>query len=278
MKLKSLIFLLLSFFCMPSQAIYQSYIWFGIHENGIVIYYGQLVYMSNPDDTPNPCYRMSRCEIGLSTLWFIGSTPSPNQRVHRWITPPTAQWVLTAPTMGDLGDNMGKNLGFPVDVNFGNMSSEGMTDYIMCITYRINGGAPQYMPGGFYCTGADGSGGSPPPARCEALTQDITFNYGALNASQVNGSVQKGQFSLRCDRNATVRIYAKGLGSGGLLTMNKSLSSRLRIANVAADKGYTTKVWANSQSSYEVSSTLEVSGDVPLGSFSGSTVIVMDIQ
>ncbi|KYQ98599.1 hypothetical protein AWY96_08730 [Serratia plymuthica] len=181
--------------------------------------------------------------------------------------------------MGDLGDNMGKNLGFPVDVNFGNMSSEGMGFVSMCISYRINGGTPQYINlGGYYCSGRDGGGGSPPPARCEALTQDITFNYGALNASQVNGSVQKGQFSLRCDRNATVRIYAKGLASGGLLTMNKSLSSRLRIANVAADKGYTTKVWANSQSSYEVSSTLEVSGDVPLGNFSGSTVIVMDIQ
>lgn len=178
--------------------------------------------------------------------------------------------------MGDLGDNMGKNIGFPVEVNFGNMSSEGLGFVIMCISYRINGGTPQYMEG--YCTTWDGGGGTPPPARCEALTQDITFNYGALNASQVNGSVQKGQFSLRCDRNATVRIYAKGLASGGLLTMNKSLSSRLRIANVAADKGYTTKVWANSQSSYEVSSTLEVSGDVPLGNFSGSTVIVMDIQ
>lgn len=234
--------------------------------------------MSNPDDFPNPCYRMSRCEIGLGTRWYESdwSTISPKQQVHRWITPAAAQWVLSAPTMGDLGDNMGKNSGFPVYVDFGVMTSEGMGFVNMCISYRINGGAPQYM-NDYYCT-KDGIGGGSPPARCEALTQDIAFNYGALNASQVNGSVQKGQFSLRCDRNATVRIYAKGLASGGLLTLNKSLGSRLRIANVAADKGYTAKVWANSQSSYEVSSTLEVSGDVPLGNFSGSTVIVMDIQ
>lgn len=240
-------------------------------------YFGMLHNWSGPDAYPNPCYKASRCEIGMGIRWLKedGSSISPKQQLTRWMTPANAKWTVAPTTMGELGDKFRENIGVPQRVDFDYMSSAGLMLPFVCLTYRINGGTTQYTG---YC--ADYGQSPPEPTQCDALTKDMRLDYRELTADRVEGALQKGLFTLSCNRDATVRIYAKGLTSGGILNLNaaKTLRSKLLIGNVAADKGITATVKEKMPASYEVSSTLMSSGDITEGSFFGSTVVVVEIQ
>ncbi|HCR2978023.1 hypothetical protein HAP49_20435 [Serratia marcescens] len=229
------------------------------------------------DSYPNPCYRAAACELGLQ-LYFTQDLS--NLRPYggaSWFA--KGAWVSNAENLGDLGKALRKNVSLPVErVLYSGAVSPGREGDVpvTCMVYRVNGGAQQHFVN--TCINVVGGGGAI-GTWCEPKGGAITFNYGVIESSEVNGQTRSAPYSLWCNRTVTAKVYAKNLSGGRLyLSGDRRLYADLTIDGNELGTGITKVFREGVTSSYTIKSTLGSSGEIQAGEFSGSTVVYIDIQ
>ncbi len=231
------------------------------------------------DSDPSPCYRVGACELGLQLYLTEDYSNYIPKGAPSWFA--RGAWLSAEENLGDLGKALRKNVGLPMMrlLYIGTDTPNTLSQVtLVCLVYRTNGGAPRWFPDNRFCSTTAGGIG-PEGTWCEPRGGAITFNYGTVESTAVNGRTRSAPYSLWCNRTVTAKVYAKNLSGGRLyLSADRRLYTDLTIDGRELGTGVTKVFNEGVVSNYTIQSTLGSSGEPQGGQFSGSTVIYIDIQ
>lgn len=236
------------------------------------------------DDTPNPCYGLSACTLFISHRHNEDGTSSYSVKNY-YGTGGTGYYafLLTAKTMGELGSLMKPTLNLPITGTMTHSSDKTIPDECVGIFYAA---------GSNFGTGASSvnnqfnghpllpssvCGVAPTPSTtCNFDNDVINLEHGVLSSAEVEGHAVSGTVNITCSKVAELKLYMYP-DSTIPLSDSGDFYSELYVDDVLIP---------TTGASYEVDytrtlnlkSVLRHTGSVKAGSFSGSAIIVMELN
>ncbi|WP_199636764.1 exotoxin [Serratia sp. PAMC26656] len=232
-------------------------------------FYYELLDWTTDDNTPNPCYRNSKCEILLTSNHNTIGIPSDTGGY--WSANGNS-WVSNSATMGILGQNFKQFVGIP---RSGSFTYSNILGGSSCVGMF-------YRTGGILGTNITRLPGSicaiPPEEKnaCEIKTPQLTLDHGVLAPEQLNNNTATGSLLLSCNQTTKIQLYISENTGGVILRSDGSLFSNLTLNGQPASKGIALQVGPTG-TTVQVSSVLRAVGNVEAGVFQGSAVALLSL-
>ncbi|AOO58994.1 TPA: hypothetical protein PJH99_002932 [Raoultella ornithinolytica] len=236
------------------------------------------------DDTPNPCYGLNACTLFISHRHNEDGTSSYSVKNY-YGTGGTGYYafLLTAKTIGELGTLMKPTLNLPITGTINHSSDKTIPDECVGIFYAA---------GSNFGTGTSSSdnqfNGHPllpssvcgvaptPSSTCNFDNDVINLDHGVLPSAEVNGHAVSEAINITCSKVAEMKLYMYP-DSKIQLSDNGDFYSDLYVddalipsTGVSYDVDYTRTL--------NIKSVLRSSGILQPGTFSGSAIIVMELN
>lgn len=152
----------------------------------------------------------------------------------------------------------------------------------MTVTSKLNSSASYVLclivDGTSFCEYGSAGVTNPvePPVTCS--TTDTTIDHGSVKPSEISGHTRSTMLAIRCTGAASVRVKASSYSaSSGLKLGSGAVTSFLTLNGNSAEVG-TGYMSVNTGTQVTVTSVLVPAGAVPPGVYSGSIVLVTDMQ
>ncbi|WP_436411332.1 MrpH family fimbial adhesin [Serratia marcescens] len=218
------------------------------------------------DTTPNPCYGLKICIVGISHRHELnGQGGTYTDSLHS----SGVREILTARTVGELGKIYKRYYPLP---RRGTQHHGGPAQTQECVgIFYINN-----SPSGIHPMPGSICGIAPPPVGvCGIEDGAITLEHGTKSLAEINGDTTTGYLRVKCSSVMNVILYVKTEVNGKLyLDANKSLYSTIKVNGNSGDKGY--QFYANNSGvSVPITSTLTSNGATGAGVFSGQTIAIL---
>ena len=162
----------------------------------------------------------------------------------------------------------------------GETSHKGDTIRNECVTLFLT--SKSKAGGGYMFPGAI-CGVSPPPGGIcsfDVGNPNIFLDHGRIQDDMINGNVASQYLTVKCSKDTIVRVYSIS-DTESRLKLKQNLYSRLTLNNYplnASHGGVQMFVQSNYPTNAELKSTLETTGTVAPGAFSGMISIIMTID
>lgn len=280
--------LLLLMLAAPSHSAIFSKITKSTSSGGDSTYYYVISSWDYADATPNPCFGLPVCYVGISHRHTLSGRNGATVTVWSSKGVPC---VSSSATIGELGKCVAA---FPSNIKGSSTSGTAgvrlVTPY-SGMTGHIGNSVIQECVGIFWATSTmtednnvgtllPGSvcGIAPPPAGACGMPDAIMLDHGSLAADDVQDHVAQQQISIDCNKSIDGRLYLQGGVSNGKLPLGGGITSTIALnGSTLTDAGMLIplKVGANP---LMITSTLSTSGKITTGEHTGQGVLILTLN
>ena len=156
----------------------------------------------------------------------------------------------------------------------------------VCVGFIPTSGSNPGLPGAQVCNAYDGEGEYDPSEEtvppCTVSSQMIKLNHGALSSRDVANNTTTTSLSLTCTESATYTISAGASSSktDGEIPMSGNITSKLYDVTTTSTSFSSpiTKTFKKGINTLQIQSRLETNGKVTGGNYSGSGVLIFNLD
>lgn len=234
------------------------------------------------DPTPNPCFNLSKCTIFISHKHRADG--SSGYHIDKAWDSKYHDFILTAPTMGELGKGIKQIFSFPYTSTTRHSSVKVTWQECVGIFYAPGKNLGEYSSAAQLSKFQHYSllpnsicGSAPPPSgSCDFEQPELNLDHGILNNQQLEGNEVSNDVNIRCTTSQNLSIYIFSADKIPLRD-DGSLYSTLYINDkTLGSAGFALEV--TDRATVSIKSVLHTQGRVSGGTFSGSTVLLLTVD